>query len=168
MCKEKIKNEKGGAFRCKLCDYDICIKCVKRKDLSEVAEDLIRSDRGVKVSIMGRFVELDALTMLCLDGKQSIKWLLFHQVVGDGKARVAIAFNFACLFGAELCDELGPPTYPRTGHQRSDCQRRRDFCWSLEGLPLYHAFPRAVHRSVQLSIRASLKEDHLSRSKQAL
>ena len=36
------------AWRCKLCDFDACVKCTSRKDASVVGENLLRSDKGVR------------------------------------------------------------------------------------------------------------------------
>ena len=35
------------AWRCKLCDFDACVKCVSRTDAATVGENLLRSDKGV-------------------------------------------------------------------------------------------------------------------------
>ena len=37
-----------GAFRCKLCDFDMCIKCSKREDAAVVSENMLRGDKGVR------------------------------------------------------------------------------------------------------------------------
>lgn len=37
------------AWRCKLCDFDLCNKCAARKDAAEVGENVLRSDSGVKM-----------------------------------------------------------------------------------------------------------------------
>ena len=39
---------RGGAWRCKLCDFDMCPRCAARKDAATVGENVLRSDSGVK------------------------------------------------------------------------------------------------------------------------
>lgn len=50
LCKEKIENKVGGCYRCKMCDFDCCVKCAQRTDIVNVGEDLVRSDKGVKLA----------------------------------------------------------------------------------------------------------------------
>ena len=44
LCSTRIVT---GAWRCKLCDFDLCEKCAVRKDAAEVGENVLRSDAGV-------------------------------------------------------------------------------------------------------------------------
>lgn len=44
LCGDKIKS---GAYRCKSCDFDCCVKCFKKKDVSK-AEGQVRGDKGLK------------------------------------------------------------------------------------------------------------------------
>jgi len=44
LCSTRIVT---GAWRCKLCDFDLCEKCASRKDATEVGENVLRSDTGV-------------------------------------------------------------------------------------------------------------------------
>lgn len=44
VCSTKIQG--GEAWRCKLCDFDMCPKCAGRKDVATVAENLLRGDKG--------------------------------------------------------------------------------------------------------------------------
>jgi len=46
LCSTKIKNHM--AWRCKLCDFDMCTVCAARKDAATVGENLLRNDKGVK------------------------------------------------------------------------------------------------------------------------
>lgn len=43
LCGQRVNK----AFRCKLCDFDACSKCVSRKRTANAGENLIRSDKGV-------------------------------------------------------------------------------------------------------------------------
>ena len=45
-CSARIDD--GKAYRCKLCDFDLCVKCFTRKDL-RTAEGLLRGDKGVRM-----------------------------------------------------------------------------------------------------------------------
>jgi len=47
LCRTRIKGG-AGAFRCKLCDFDMCLKCAKRKDAAIVSENMLRGDKGVR------------------------------------------------------------------------------------------------------------------------
>lgn len=47
LCNEPIRS--GGAYRCKLCDFDVCLRCAGREDAAEVGENVLRTDSGVKV-----------------------------------------------------------------------------------------------------------------------
>ncbi|GMH86452.1 hypothetical protein TrST_g3345 [Triparma strigata] len=47
LCSVRI-NGKDGAWRCKLCDFDMCTVCAARKDSAIVSENMLRSDKGVK------------------------------------------------------------------------------------------------------------------------
>ena len=38
---------KAGAYRCKSCDFDCCVKCFLKKDISK-AEGQVRGDKGLK------------------------------------------------------------------------------------------------------------------------
>mmetsp|Transcript_50662 Transcript_50662/g.126127 ORF Transcript_50662/g.126127 Transcript_50662/m.126127 type:complete len:946 (+) Transcript_50662:91-2928(+) len=44
-CSTRIDN--GKAYRCKLCDFDLCMRCFTRKDL-RTSEGLLRGDKGVR------------------------------------------------------------------------------------------------------------------------
>lgn len=44
LCQDKIK---AGAYRCKSCDFDCCVKCFLKKDISK-AEGQVRGDKGLK------------------------------------------------------------------------------------------------------------------------
>lgn len=43
------KKSEGWAYRCALCDFDICIPCSRRNDAATVGENVLRGDRGVRV-----------------------------------------------------------------------------------------------------------------------
>lgn len=45
LCSTRLKT--SGAWRCILCDFDLCPTCMKRDDLPNVSENIIRSDKGV-------------------------------------------------------------------------------------------------------------------------
>jgi hypothetical protein len=47
LCRTRIRGTQG-AFRCKLCDFDMCIKCSKREDVQTVSENMLRGDKGVR------------------------------------------------------------------------------------------------------------------------
>jgi hypothetical protein len=44
VCSTRIRD--GHAWRCKLCDFDMCSACAGRKDRGTVGENLLRSDKG--------------------------------------------------------------------------------------------------------------------------
>jgi ABC-type multidrug transport system fused ATPase/permease subunit len=54
LCHRRMSQANGGdgdnhgCFRCPLCDFDICLKCAKRKDAATVGENVLRGDRGVR------------------------------------------------------------------------------------------------------------------------
>ena len=47
LCSTPIR--RGGAWRCKLCDFDMCVPCASRKDAATVGENVLRSDTGARV-----------------------------------------------------------------------------------------------------------------------
>ena len=47
LCSTRIRGP-TGAWRCKLCDFDMCQKCAARKDAATVGENMLRTDSGVK------------------------------------------------------------------------------------------------------------------------
>ena len=49
LCRQRIKPEEGGCYRCSLCDFDVCLKCARREDAATVGENVLRGDRGVRV-----------------------------------------------------------------------------------------------------------------------
>eukprot|EP00529_Nitzschia_sp_RCC80_P008555 CAMPEP_0113454296 /NCGR_PEP_ID=MMETSP0014_2-20120614/7790_1 /TAXON_ID=2857 /ORGANISM="Nitzschia sp." /LENGTH=1145 /DNA_ID=CAMNT_0000345697 /DNA_START=149 /DNA_END=3586 /DNA_ORIENTATION=- /assembly_acc=CAM_ASM_000159 len=38
-----------SCYRCALCDFDVCMKCAKRKDAATVGENILRTDSGARV-----------------------------------------------------------------------------------------------------------------------
>ena len=46
LCGTPIR--RGGAWRCKLCDYDLCVPCASRTDAATVGEHVLRGDRGAR------------------------------------------------------------------------------------------------------------------------
>ena len=48
LCSVRIKGS-DGAWRCKLCDFDMCRTCASRQDAAVVSENMLRGDKGVKV-----------------------------------------------------------------------------------------------------------------------
>lgn len=53
LCHQRIGGQEGstastGCYRCSLCDFDVCLKCVKRNDAATVGENILRGDRGVR------------------------------------------------------------------------------------------------------------------------
>jgi len=46
VCSTPIR--RGGAWRCKLCDFDLCVPCASRKDAATVGENMLRGDRGTR------------------------------------------------------------------------------------------------------------------------
>jgi len=52
ICRQRIvslNNGNVGCYRCSLCDFDICLQCARRNDAATIGEDLLRTDRGVRV-----------------------------------------------------------------------------------------------------------------------
>ena len=49
LCRQRIKADDGGVYRCSLCDFDVCLKCSRRNDAATVGENVLRGDRGVRV-----------------------------------------------------------------------------------------------------------------------
>jgi ATP-binding cassette subfamily B protein len=61
LCQQRIQNNNNdnnannasgttpSCYRCALCDFDICLKCASRNDSAIVGENVLRSDRGVRV-----------------------------------------------------------------------------------------------------------------------
>ena len=70
VCGARISD--GRAYRCKLCDFDLCVRCFARKD-ARTAEGVLRGDKGVRVeenvSTLGYFRRAVALARR--------EWLLF-------------------------------------------------------------------------------------------
>jgi hypothetical protein len=58
-----LKLEDGKGYRCKLCDFDVCVRCFTRKDSAR--EGMLRGDKGVRkeesLSTMGYFRRAVAL-----------------------------------------------------------------------------------------------------------
>jgi len=48
LCRARIKGGQG-CFRCKLCDFDMCVKCSRRQDAAVVSENMLRGDKGVRM-----------------------------------------------------------------------------------------------------------------------
>ena len=48
LCRQRIKADDGGVYRCSLCDFDVCIPCSRRNDAATVGENVLRGDRGVR------------------------------------------------------------------------------------------------------------------------
>ena len=46
VCNTRIPTAVGRCYRCKLCDFDCCLKCVVRTDAGTVGEGLMRTDAG--------------------------------------------------------------------------------------------------------------------------
>ena len=46
LCGTPIR--RGGAWRCKLCDFDLCVPCASRTDAATVGEHVLRGDRGAR------------------------------------------------------------------------------------------------------------------------
>ena len=44
LCSTRIQKH---AWRCKLCDFDLCCKCASRSDAAEKGENVLRSDSGL-------------------------------------------------------------------------------------------------------------------------
>ncbi|KAJ8606746.1 hypothetical protein CTAYLR_009737 [Chrysophaeum taylorii] len=42
LCQTPIRT--GGAYRCKLCDFDVCLQCATRDDAATVGENVLRTD----------------------------------------------------------------------------------------------------------------------------
>lgn len=58
LCHQRIGGQEGstaggggGCYRCSLCDFDVCLKCVRRNDAATVGENILRGDRGVRAQI---------------------------------------------------------------------------------------------------------------------
>ena len=51
LCRQRIKADDGGVYRCSLCDFDVCIPCSRRNDAATVGENVLRGDRGVRAEI---------------------------------------------------------------------------------------------------------------------
>jgi len=49
LCHQRIKSTDEGCYRCVLCDWDVCLPCSRREDAATVGENVLRSDRGVRV-----------------------------------------------------------------------------------------------------------------------
>jgi len=95
LCRQRIKPEEKGVYRCSLCDFDVCLKCAKRNDSATVGENVLRGDRGVRVetslSTMGYFrrsldlakSELPLLLLsFCLLAASSVSRLLLPHFQG--------------------------------------------------------------------------------------
>ena len=39
----------NSCYRCALCDFDVCMKCARRKDAATVGENILRTDSGARV-----------------------------------------------------------------------------------------------------------------------
>ena len=67
-----LRMSDGRAYRCKLCDFDLCVRCFSRKD-QRTAEGVLRGDKGIKfassVSTLAYFRRAVALARR--------EWLLF-------------------------------------------------------------------------------------------
>lgn len=70
LCQTPICN---GAYRCKLCDFDCCVKCANRRDAAVVGENVLRTDGGTaetkrisSVNYLARAVKLASARWLTL------------------------------------------------------------------------------------------------------
>jgi len=166
--------KKGWAYRCSLCDFDICIACSKRNDAATVGENVLRGDRGVRTeeSLTTRqYVKRS----IAVAGKSEWPWLLVSFAL---LALSSVSKLFLPQFQGKIIDKVIPIPY-HPGNSDSSINDE-DYYYDKKGFmkyvfiyigvmvaqgavsTLYSAIFTLVSRRLKFTIRNALLEKILA------
>ena len=149
LCSTPIR-DKGG-YRCKLCDFDICLKCASRKDAAVVGEHLLRTDAGVPIASQ--------------ESLSSANYLM--RAISLAKSRSCTLAGALCVLGMYSALSLALPNYQGKIIDRVVKDQRSKFATAAETYlvlmiisgalrAVYSALFSIVSRSVLYEIRTRL------------
>jgi hypothetical protein len=146
VCGSRIDD--GRAYRCKLCDFDLCVRCFARKD-ARTAEGMLRGDKGVRVeedvSTLGYFRRAVALARR--------EWLLFA-----GSILMLLLNNAAQLWAPNLQGRILDRRSAPSSSTTSTLSPSLPYC-------LYLPLSLSLSRSLAISSSRSRTRSPSSRSR---
>jgi ABC transporter transmembrane region len=106
-------NESTACYRCALCDFDVCLQCAKRNDAATVGENVLRSDRGVRVETSITTSGYFQRSLQVAKGELSLLLLSFLLLGFSSVSRLLLPH-----FQGRIIDRVIPD--PSTGHYDKD------------------------------------------------
>jgi ABC transporter transmembrane region len=149
--------ESTACYRCALCDFDVCLKCAKRNDAATVGENVLRSDRGVRVETSITTSGYFQRSLQVAKGELPLLLISFFLLGATSVSRLLLPH-----FQGRIIDRVIPD--PHTGHYDKDgflyYIRLYIGIMVVQGAisTLYSAILTLVSRRLKFTLRNSLLE----------